>query len=112
MPRFPLCACLSLQGGVRQEEAALNGLSSMTAQMWTKGTRSKDAQDIAEETESLGMILNTFSGKNSFGLSLECLSEDWETAVKLLEDLIKNPVFPSAEIEKVKERSEEHTSEL
>ena len=98
-----VCLRLSLQGGVRQEEAALNGLSSMTAQMWTKGTRSKDAQDIAEETESLGMILNTFSGKNSFGLSLECLSEDWETAVKLLEDLIKNPVFPSAEIEKVKE---------
>ncbi len=98
-----VCLRLSLQGGVRQEEAALNGLSSMTARMWTKGTRSKDAQDIAEETESLGMILNTFSGKNSFGLSLECLSEDGETAVKLLEDLIKNPVFPDAEIEKVKE---------
>lgn len=98
-----VCLRLSLQGGVRQEEAALNGLSTMTAQMWTKGTRSKSAQEIAEETESLGMILNTFSGKNSFGLSLECLSEDWETAVKLLEDLMKNPVFPDAEIEKVKE---------
>jgi zinc protease len=103
-PTLPLvCIRLSLQGGVRQEEAALNGLSFMTAQVWTKGTRSKNAREIAEQTESLGMTLEAFSGKNSLGLTLECLSGDWDTAVGLLEDLMKNPAFPEAEIVKVKE---------
>ncbi len=94
---------LSLQGGLRQEPVEFNGLSSMVSQMWTKGTTSLTAKQIAEEVESLGMGLGTLSGKNSLGISLDCLSEDWAAAFDLFEDMVKNPVFPEEEIVKVKE---------
>ena len=94
---------LSLQGGTRQEPPELNGLSMMTANVWTKGTKARGAERIATEVESRGMGLDTFSGKNSFGMNIECLSEDLGQAMGLMEDMIKNPVFAPQEIAKVRD---------
>lgn len=94
---------ISLQGGTRQEPAELNGISMMTADLLDKGTASRSSYDIAREVESRGMSLGTFSGKNSFGMNIESLSEDLEQAMGLLEDMVKNPVFAPAEITKIKE---------
>jgi zinc protease len=101
---FPLVSIhLVLSGGTRQETVELNGLSQMTAQMWLKGTKAFSAKHIAEKTEFLGMDLDSYSGRNSLGLSMDLLSEDLDTAFILLEDLVKNPSFPTEELGKVKE---------
>ncbi|MBI5416117.1 MAG: insulinase family protein, partial [Candidatus Omnitrophica bacterium] len=94
---------LSLQGGTRQESPELNGLSRMTADLWTKGTKAHSAGEIAAEVESSGMTLETFSGKNSFGLDIECLSEDTPQALALLEEMVKTPAFPEEELVREKE---------
>lgn len=94
---------VSLQGGTRQEAPELNGLSMLTADVWAKGTKALSAEQIAIKTESLGMDLDTFSGKNSFGLNVECLSEDLGQALDMVESIVKDPVFPQAEILKTKE---------
>ena len=94
---------VSLQGGTRQEAPELNGLSMLTADVLAKGTKAFSAQQIAAKSESLGMDLDTFSGKNSFGLSVECLSEDLGQALDMIESMIKNPTFPPEEILKTKE---------
>lgn len=94
---------LSLQGGTRQEPPELNGLSMMTANVWIKGTKARGAGRIATEVESRGMGLDTFSGKNSFGMNIECLSEDLGQAMGLMEDMIKNPVFAPQEIAKIRD---------
>lgn len=94
---------VSLQGGTRQEPSELNGLSALTADVWAKGTKDLSARQIAAKTESLGMDLDTFSGKNSFGLSVECLSGDLGQALDMVESIVKNPVFPQEEILKTKE---------
>jgi zinc protease len=101
---FPLVSIrLSANGGVRQEEAALNGLSRMTASVWIKGTKNFTADQLAEKTESLGMNLDSFSGRNSFGLSLDFLTGQLSTAYELLKELVFAPVFPEEEIVKVRE---------
>ncbi len=94
---------LSLQGGTRQEPPELNGLSMMTSAVWTKGTKARGAEEIAAAVESRGMDLDTFSGKNSFGMSVECLSGDLEQALDLVGEMVKNPAFALQEIAKVKE---------
>ena len=94
---------LSLQGGTRQEPPELNGISMMTSDVWTQGTKARSAERIATEVESRGMGLDTFSGKNSFGMNIECLSEDLGQAMGLMEDMIKNPVFAPQEIAKVRD---------
>ena len=102
---FPLVTVrLAANGGVRQETAQLNGVFLMLASTWTKGTKTYSADQIAEKTEGLGMRLSGFSGRNSFGLSLECLAEQLPAALGLLEDLVLRPTFPDEEIVKVKEQ--------
>lgn len=101
---FPLVSMRAvLQGGLRQEPAQLNGLSQMVSLMWDQGTKSLTAREIAQRSESAGMALGALSGKNSLSLSLECLKEDFDQALGLFEDLVKNSDFPEEEIGKVKE---------
>ncbi|MCK5581233.1 MAG: insulinase family protein [Candidatus Omnitrophica bacterium] len=94
---------LALNGGTRYEPQELNGISALTANMWVKGTKSCTANEIASQVESMGASLNGFSGRNSLGLTLEVLSEDLKTGLDLLEDILKNPVFPDDELAKDKE---------
>ena len=104
-PAFPLVAIrLAANGGVRQETVELNGLFSMMAATWTKGTKNYSAEEIAEKVEGLGMSLGGFSGRNSFGLSLEFLSEQLPTALDLLKESVFYPTFPVEEIVKVKDQ--------
>lgn len=103
---FPLVSIrLSLQGGLRQELEGKNGVSNLMADLWTKGTVSRNSEQIAQSVEARGMGLGGFSGQNSFGLSADFLSEDIEFCFLLLEDLIKNPTFPQDELLKSKEQT-------
>ncbi|HLD69352.1 MAG TPA: pitrilysin family protein [Candidatus Omnitrophota bacterium] len=104
---FPIVSVsLVLNGGTRQETADNNGISQLTSDLWTKGTKTRTAQAISTETESRGMSLRGFSGRNSFGLTFSLLSEDFNFGVDLLEDLIKNPGFPEDEFQKSKEATQ------
>lgn len=100
---FPIVSLrLSVGGGIRQETDELNGLSDMLALTWIKGTKEHSANQIAENTESLGIRLGSFSGRNSFGLSLEFLVEHLPVALDLLRDLAYDPTFEEGEINKVR----------
>ena len=101
---FPVVSLrLIAGGGVRQEPVALNGLSEMMASTWIKGSKKYSANQIAEKVESLGIRLKSFSGRNSFGLSLEFLAEHYSVALDLLEDLTFNPTFEQEEMTKVRQ---------
>ncbi|MBF0523243.1 MAG: insulinase family protein [Candidatus Omnitrophica bacterium] len=101
---FPVVSMdVVMQAGTLQEPEALNGISNLTALMLTQGTTSKNAQKIAGIIDSLGMSLSGFSGRNSFGVTMECLSADFKPALDLLEDVVKNPSFPDDELLKNKE---------
>ncbi len=93
-----------LQGGTRQEDASLNGLSELTSRLWVKGTKAQNATQIAQTVESRGAHLSGFSGKNSFGIHLALLSKDLDFGLNLLEELIKYPTFPEEELGKEKEK--------
>jgi zinc protease len=49
------------------------------------------------------MRLDSFSGRSSFGLSLELMTEHLSTAFSLLKDLVFDPTFPQEEIGTIKE---------
>ena len=103
-PSLPIVSVsLVLNGGVSQEP--INGLSGLTAQTWTKGTKSKSADTIAEMVESHGASLGGFSGRNSFGLQMGVLSPDLDWGLDLFEDVVKNPVFDESEFSKAKDET-------
>ena len=93
----------AFNGGLRQEQESLRGISSMMTSLWTKGTKSFGSSKIAELSESLGIEYNSFSGRNSFGISLRFLPQDLNKAFGLFKDTIKSPVFPEEEMPQIKE---------
>jgi zinc protease len=90
-------------GGKRLEKPGEWGISGFVAEMLTRGTQKRTADDIAATVESWAGSLEGFSGSNSLGVSGKFLSKDLYAGLELLSDLILHVDFPSGEIEKVRE---------
>ncbi len=85
----------SLKGGVLVETPENNGLTQLTAKMLLQGTHQRSAEQIATEIESVGGSIDTFGGNNSFGISAEVMSSDFEVGLNLLTDVLLRPAFPA-----------------
>jgi zinc protease len=94
---------LVFQGGLLCESAADNGITRLYTQSLLKGTTSRDAEEIANEIESLGGILYADSGSNSLRIGMGVLAPELASAVALFADVVLRPTFPEAavEVEKV-----------
>lgn len=104
-PQFEIVSIrLNLRGGVYEEPAELNGTALLMADVWTRGTKSRTAGEIAEFTDSKGISLSGSSGRNSNGVYLDCLSRDWEVCMDLLKEVVLTPTFPQEEIDLMKQQ--------
>jgi len=83
-----------LRGGVLAETQADNGITQLTAKMLLQGTRNRSAEEIATQIESIGGSIDTFGGFNSFGVSAEVLSADFNTGLDIFTDVLLHPSFP------------------
>lgn len=94
---------LAFQGGVLSENSETNGLSQLVAKSSIKGTRSRSAQQIAVEMETLGGHIDCYAGNNSFGVSAEVLSGDFDMGLDILADVALNPAFSEDAIQRERE---------
>lgn len=95
-----MAAC---QAGLRAEDDQNAGLSSLTALMLTKGTKSRSEDDISKEIEMIGGTLVHFSGYNSSGIKLNILSKDLDKGLDIFKDMLLNSVFPEKVLEREKD---------
>jgi zinc protease len=93
----------TFQGGVLAEDSENNGITQLLARMLLKGTKQRSAEDIATEIESVGGSIDSYGGNNSFGVNLEVLSSDFSTGMDLLADVLLQPTFPAAALERERE---------
>lgn len=99
--RLPLvCITAAFLGGLRYETKENNGINTLLARTLTKGTKRKNALQIAKKIESIAGSIGAFSGKNSFGLRSEFLSEKFEDGFSLFSEILTEPSFEANEIEK------------
>jgi len=91
------------KGGVLAETATNNGLTQLTGKLLLKGTKTRSAEDIATEIETLGGSIDSYGGNNSFGVNAEVLSDDFATGLNLVADVLLNPVFPAPALERERE---------
>ena len=100
-PAVPLFSVhAAFLGGLRYEDENTNGISNFMSGMFTRGTSSRSAEDIATQIEGLGGTVDGFSGKNSVGVTLSALSENFEGAMDIFSDVILNPSFSDEEMER------------
>ncbi len=93
----------AFQGGVLAETAENNGITQLLTRMLLKGTKTRDAEKIATEIESVGGNIDSYGGNNSFGVNAEVLSSDFATGLDLLADVLLNPTFPADALERERE---------
>ena len=83
------------------------GLASSVAQLLREGTTKRTSRDIAEQTETLGATLTSLAGLSGFisSISSSGLIENFDQTLEVFADVIRNPQFPAAELEKHKART-------
>ena len=86
--------------GSRNETKQNNGISHFLEHMAFKGTTSRNTQQIAEDFDDIGGIVNAFTSISNTAYYTKVLKEHTERAVELLADIIQNSIFTQEEIEK------------
>ena len=89
-----------IKSGSRCESAESNGISHFVEHMLFKGTRSRSAQHIAREMDSIGGNLDAFTGKETICFNVKSLADHVPIALDVLSDLVLNPVFATPDIER------------
>lgn len=103
MPSVRSIACgLWVGTGSRSETSRENGISHFIEHMVFKGTPRRSAEDIAREMDSLGGHLDAFTGRELVGFNVKVLDEHLPAALDVLADMLRNPRFDDADIEKEK----------
>ena len=82
------------KGGVLAETAGNNGITKLMSRMLLKGTKTRTAEQIADNIENVGGAINAFSGNNSFGVTAHAMSDDLDLILDTLADVIEDPTFP------------------
>lgn len=91
---------LWIKSGSRCEPAETNGISHFVEHMLFKGTRSRTAQHIAREMDSIGGNLDAFTAKETICFNVKSLSDHVPIALDVLTDLVMNPVFAPDDIDR------------
>jgi predicted Zn-dependent peptidase len=89
-----------VNGGARSETADRNGVAHLLEHMAFKGTRRRNARDIAEEIESVGGHLNAYTSREHTAYIARVLKEDVSLAVDILADILQHSTMPEDELER------------
>src|SRR5215217_4270318 len=95
-----------LSGGLA-DKADYHGLASFTAALLREGTTKRSSKDIAEQVDALGATLNANSGLSAMTstVSASGLVENLDQTLDLFADVVRNPIFPQAEVDKYETRT-------
>src|SRR5881392_2668746 len=103
-PRLPIVAMGAVfRGGLLAETPQTNGVTRLMAKVLLKGTKTRTAEQIANEIEAVGGSISSESGNNSFGVSLDVMEPDLKLGVDLLSDVLLNATCPEKAVAREKE---------
>ncbi|MFC1493188.1 M16 family metallopeptidase [candidate division KSB1 bacterium] len=88
--------------GSREENPETNGISHFLEHLAFKGTKNRNTLQIAESLETVGGILNAFTGKEYTCFYAHALDEHLELAVDVIADLVCKPLNREEDLEKEK----------
>jgi zinc protease len=103
-PRLPLVAMGAVfRGGLLAETPQTNGITRLMSKVLLKGTKTRTAEQIANQIEAAGGSISGEAGNNSFSVSVEVMKPDVKLGVDLLSDVLLNATFPEKAIGREKE---------
>lgn len=105
-PGLPLVsASLRISAGSAFDPAGKAGLAAMTADLTTRGTKTRSATQIASEIESLGASIGAASGPDATDVSVSTRADKVKQAFAIMADVVLNPVFASTELDRARQET-------
>ena len=95
---------LQFDAGYAADSFGTLGTAGFTMAMLDEGTKSRDALEIAAEAESLGANISTGSNLDMSTARLSALKNKLEPSLDLFAEVVREPSFPDAEIERLRKR--------
>ncbi len=89
-------------GSANEIDPSEHGITHFIEHMLFKGTKHRSAQQIAQEFDSMGGILNAFTSKELTCYHARVSQDKLEESFEILSDLVKNANMDIAEMEKEK----------
>src|SRR5256884_2125492 len=103
-PRLPLVGMGAVfRGGLLAETPQTNGITRLMAKVLLKGTKTRTAEQIANEIEAVGGSISSDAGNNSFSVSVDVMKPDVKLGLDLLSDVLLNATFPEKAIARERE---------
>lgn len=105
LPDRPLIsATVVLRNGASDEPDEVGGSTVLAARALTEGTERFDAVGLAEAAERLGAELHAEAGWDAMSAGLEVPVERLEHGLDLLTEVVRRPVFPPSEVERLRDQ--------
>ena len=102
--RLPLVSVTAVfRGGLLAETPETNGITRLMAKTLLKGTKTRSAEQIAEQIETVGGSISSDAGNNSFSVSLHITKPDLKLGVDLFSDVLLNATMPEKAVAREKQ---------
>ena len=99
----PIVAIEILFGtGIGGESPGKSGLAGFVASMVTESTRSRSTTQLAAELEDEAIELGAGAGNETSRIRLNTLKEALPKAIELLADVLQNPAFRPADVDRIR----------
>ena len=93
---------LSFDAGNAADPKAMLGTQSLMLALLDEGTKTLDSVQIAERQESLGASISTSASMDTTSVNLFALSDNLAPSLDLFADIVRNPGFKPAEVERLR----------
>ena len=93
------------RGGAATDPRGKAGLATLAADLATRGTATRSAQQIATQLESLGASIGSGAGPDGISVSVSAPAANLEAAGRVLADIVQNARFPADEFERQRTRA-------
>ncbi|MGD9021136.1 MAG: pitrilysin family protein [Lysobacterales bacterium] len=95
---------LQFDAGYAADSFGKPGTASFTLSMMDEGTHDRSALEISAEAEILGAEIATNSNLDMSSLGLSALKSKLDPSLELFADVVRNPAFEQAEIDRLRPR--------
>jgi predicted Zn-dependent peptidase len=102
-PALTASVGIFVHSGSAHESRPLNGVGHFVEHMLFKGSHSRDCHQINLDAERLGAEVNAHTDKDHTAFYMRGLAADAPAFVAMLADIVCDPSFPAAEIERERE---------
>ena len=102
--RLPLVSISAVfRGGLLAETPETNGITRLMAKTLLKGTKTRTAEQIADQIEAVGGSISSDAGNNSFSVLLHVTKPDLKLGVDLLSDVLLSATMPEKAVAREKQ---------